>query len=470
MASVVTSDHGITLPHFSPTKTSRQLIVDGKPYLILGAELHNSTWSNAEYMSSIWPHMKEMHINTLLGAVAWESIEPYEGTFDFIENEIGIMGDTRDHSVEAESLFKQMVPDHLLTHLRTNFGHLNPAFQRKFEMFGEDTRSSQLTWTEAFGDNVWADDLFMADAFSRFVQHVAAAGRAEYDLPTFVNVALCNEDASWADDIEIPAFIPAGDYPGQYPSGGPVGHNMDIYRFNAPAIECYSPDIYLQDYEKVSECFSCQGLPLFIPEQRRDAYGTRRMWSAIGSYQAIGCAPFGIDSIDPNDCDLAAHYKLLSAISPQILDAQAHRPEDIVGFFFDEPNNQPSKKVTKVMGDFELTIERAFMFGKQGPGAGIVVRQADGTYLGAGFGFQVVFKSTNPRSTFSAVLRVEEKEVGPDGKLKTSRILNGDETNHGNFWIMPSVAPDLGIFPVPCFVPARTMIAQCTPYSIEENI
>ena len=63
--------------------SSWQLLVDGEPYLILGAELQNSSMSSALYMDTIWGKMVAMGVNTVLGPVTWEDIEPQEGTFDF---------------------------------------------------------------------------------------------------------------------------------------------------------------------------------------------------------------------------------------------------------------------------------------------------------------------------------------------------------------------------------------------------
>ncbi|CAI4212713.1 unnamed protein product [Parascedosporium putredinis] len=60
-----------------------QLIVDGKPFLMLAGELHNSSLSSAKYMDEVWTAMKDQHINTLLGSVTWEMIEPVEGQFEF---------------------------------------------------------------------------------------------------------------------------------------------------------------------------------------------------------------------------------------------------------------------------------------------------------------------------------------------------------------------------------------------------
>ena len=52
---------------------------------MLAGELHNSSLSNAAYMRTVWPNMKAANINTLLGSVTWEMIEPVEGQFNFTQ-------------------------------------------------------------------------------------------------------------------------------------------------------------------------------------------------------------------------------------------------------------------------------------------------------------------------------------------------------------------------------------------------
>lgn len=63
--------------------TATQLIVGGKPWIMLGGELHNSSSSNLEYMKTVWPKLRALGLNTALAAVSWEIVEPREGEFDF---------------------------------------------------------------------------------------------------------------------------------------------------------------------------------------------------------------------------------------------------------------------------------------------------------------------------------------------------------------------------------------------------
>ncbi len=71
------------LPHLEKRGKATQLIVDGKPFLMLAGELGNSSGSDAVYMRHIWPLLAKMHLNTVLVPAYWELIEPTEGNFDF---------------------------------------------------------------------------------------------------------------------------------------------------------------------------------------------------------------------------------------------------------------------------------------------------------------------------------------------------------------------------------------------------
>ena len=72
-----------SIPHLQKKGSATQLIVEGKPFLMLGGELGNSSSASTSYMNSIWPTLEKLNLNTILAPVYWELIEPQEGKFDF---------------------------------------------------------------------------------------------------------------------------------------------------------------------------------------------------------------------------------------------------------------------------------------------------------------------------------------------------------------------------------------------------
>src|ERR1039457_4663878 len=71
-------------PHLEKRGQATQLIVDGKPFLVLSGELSNTVSSDAERMKAVWPLLaNKVHMNTVLTGVSWDWIEPEEGKYDF---------------------------------------------------------------------------------------------------------------------------------------------------------------------------------------------------------------------------------------------------------------------------------------------------------------------------------------------------------------------------------------------------
>ena len=77
------ADQDNTIPHLSKRGAATQLMVDGRPFLMLAGELTNSSSSSTEYMKPIWPKLADANLNTVLAVVTWDLIEPQEGKFDF---------------------------------------------------------------------------------------------------------------------------------------------------------------------------------------------------------------------------------------------------------------------------------------------------------------------------------------------------------------------------------------------------
>jgi beta-galactosidase GanA len=72
-----------SVPYLHTKGSTQELVVDDKPFLVLGGELGNSTASSMECMQPFWSKFKAMNLNTILSPVYWELIEPEEGKFDF---------------------------------------------------------------------------------------------------------------------------------------------------------------------------------------------------------------------------------------------------------------------------------------------------------------------------------------------------------------------------------------------------
>ena len=70
-------------PHLVQSGGKHALIVDGAPFLILGAQTNNSS-NYPAVLPKVWPVVRELHANTVEIPVAWEQIEPQRGPVRFL--------------------------------------------------------------------------------------------------------------------------------------------------------------------------------------------------------------------------------------------------------------------------------------------------------------------------------------------------------------------------------------------------
>jgi hypothetical protein len=243
-----------------------------------------------------------------------------------VENEVGVLRDSRDRSGAANSAFAGQAPRELMAYLEKHKDTLAPELREVWAANGFKTAG---TWEEVFGAgkpasvdmpiqttsppmsaeehaSAWrklhwpVDEIFMAWHYARFVNKVVEEGKAEYNIPMYVNGWLQQPNMAW---------------PGTYPSGGPLPQVNDVWRAGAPAIDMLSPDLYLEYFEEVCERYTRNGNPLFIPETR--ASGANAL-VAFGKYGAIGFSPFGIERMVGADTELAAAYRLIGQMAPLI--------------------------------------------------------------------------------------------------------------------------------------------------------
>jgi hypothetical protein len=387
-----------------------------------------------------------------------------------VENEAGVLADTRDRSEAANMLFESEVPSSVIDTLdkAKREGSLNKHITGNFPALGADTGNipKGKSWEATFGTGIATDELFMAYHYALFINQAAAAGKAAYDIPMFTNAALRSTSRSIIDNTG------GGSEPGIYPSGGPVETVIDIYHLFAPSLDFVCPDIYFADYETMCKEYTHRGQALFVPEQRRDEPGVLRSWLAIGKYGALGTAPFGIDSITASESVYTRHYALIRAVE-QHIHAARQQGRQVTSFFFDSvPTGEQDKSVPveAVFGDWKLTIKRQWTHGHPAVGYGMIIQQphSSDSFLLIGEGYTIAFSSMDPDSTFTGLTHMHEKEVVDErtGELVTRRKFNGDETGCGQVAIMPSENPDGGWYPIATYIPSRTRIAECEVYCI----
>jgi beta-galactosidase GanA len=121
-----------------------------------------------------------------------------------VENEIGMLPSARDYYSAANTAFKLAVPQKLMTYLQQHKTQLVPEIYQSWQKNGFKTTGN---WTEIFGPGLATDEIFIAWYFARYTNEIAAAGKAIYPLPTYINAAL-----------NRPNVLP-GDYPGPGAAG-----------------------------------------------------------------------------------------------------------------------------------------------------------------------------------------------------------------------------------------------------------
>ena len=91
-------------PHLEKRGSVTQLIVEDKPWVVLGCELGNSTSSSRSDLAPYWQKLKDSGVNTVLAVVSWEQTEPTEGQFDFtvVDN---LLADARTHNMKLALLW-----------------------------------------------------------------------------------------------------------------------------------------------------------------------------------------------------------------------------------------------------------------------------------------------------------------------------------------------------------------------------
>ena len=142
-----------------------QLMVDGKPFLIIGGELGNSSASSAADIERIFPKLRRMNLNTVLVPVYWEMLEPEEGKYDFTLTDKAI-DQAHENGLKVVFLWFGAWKNSMSCYAPLWFKQNHKKYPRAVTAQGKP-----LEIASAFSDNVLAAD---KKAFTAWLDHVTA--------------------------------------------------------------------------------------------------------------------------------------------------------------------------------------------------------------------------------------------------------------------------------------------------------
>ncbi len=339
-----------------------------------------------------------------------------------MQNEVGVLGDSRDRSAAADAEFAKPVPARLGAYLQQNRDRLSPDLVKAWDAAGGKTAG---TWPEVFGAGPATDEIFMAWSYACYMDHIAAAGKAEDPLPVYTNTWIVQ---------------PEDNGPGDYPSGGPEPLVLDIWKAGAPSIDLNAPDIYLPDFAGWCGRFHRADNPLFVPESRGDAGGAANAFFAIGRHDAIGYSPFGIDNagrlltLRPDagapvpdrveNLPLPKAYAVLAQLTPLILEHQASGTISAVAL--NRAHQTESIPLGNYTVNFDLRRNRRDPSQVPALGYGLVIAVGPDEYVVAGTDIDVTF---TPRTPGPPIAGLAEVQAGQfiNGRWVPGRRLSGDD-------------------------------------------
>jgi len=489
------------------------LMVDGRPFLMLGGQIHNSSAWPTE-LPQVWRSMEALHANTVEAPVYWEQLESQPGHFDYT-NVDQIVEGARAHKLHVVLLWfgtwkngnnhyvpqwvksdtrrfpRTIRPDGepidvlspsgpnsrntleadkaafiaLMRHLKQvdgeqhtvlmmqvenesgNVGSIrdnSPDSNREFagqvpaDLLAA-THKSAGTWSQVFGGE--ADETFQAYHQAKYINEIAAAGKAEFAIPCYINV--------WIDYPAAQLSQRQLDQPGiGYPSGGPVQKLVGLWRTLAPALDMIGPDIYADDSGFVRDVIHAYHLPnnaLWIPETGRSDSFAKFFYVALGE-GALGFSPFGVDESGWNitgDEPWKAHaynFALVSPISRELAQLQF---EGKLKTAVEEPG-AATQEVD--FGAWQATV--AFGYpqndGRRAPGtkdahgSAIIAQIGPDEFLVTGIDASVTFHLPGKLPWMHSEVLSAEQGTYENDVWKPSRLWNGDETDRGlNFHQQP---------------------------------
>lgn len=347
------------IPHIQTDNNIPTLYVKDEPFFALAGELHNSSSSSLSYMQQqVWPNLKELNMNTVLLALAWESIEPEEGVyrFDLLD---GLIAQAREQGMHlvflwfglwknAESMYvPAWVKQDTDTYFRAEtvcgekINTISPlctaAVEKDAKAFAavmahireiDETESTVIfmqveneigllgtprdyseTANCAFSENI-PDPIAKEYGVTGTWKEAFAENAEEYFMAYYFAKAVEQITQAGQKEYPLPCYANAWLrqypwYPGSYPSGGPIAEVHRIWKCTAPSLFTLAPDVYVPYAAQIIDTYNYDGNPIVIPEIRKDSVTASYCLYAFGKHNAICYSPFGIEelALDPDSVD-----------------------------------------------------------------------------------------------------------------------------------------------------------------------
>jgi Domain of unknown function (DUF5597)/Glycosyl hydrolases family 35 len=371
---------------------------DGEPIDVLSPLSRNTLEADKSAFVSLMRHLKQM------------DGEQHTILLIQVENESGNIGSVRDNSAESNREFADQVPSDLLAAAHKQSG----------------------TWKQVFGAD--ADEMFQFYFQAKYINEIAAAGKAVFPIPYYINAWLDYPAAELPQrQLEMPGIA--------YPSGGAVQKLVGLWRAMAPAIDLIGPDIYADDsqfYRETMRAYHRPDNPLWIPETgRSDSFG-KFLFYALGD-GAIGFSPFGVDQSGWNilgDEPWKAHARNFALIAPMSREIAQLEFDGKLKTAVEEPG-QTAEDVD--FGNWQATV--AFGFpqpdGRRAPGtkdahgAALIGQLGPDEFLVTGVDASVNFHLPGKLPWMRSEILSAEQGSYDNGEWKPLKLWNGDETDRG---------------------------------------
>jgi len=230
----------------NPQRFKRALSPIGNELWVLSSYCKANLEADKKAFSALCRHLKEKDSaeQTIIGIQ--------------VENEPAVNGTDRDYSPEAQTIFNGPVPAKLIKAMKAaGKGPVYDIWQRA----GGKERG---TWLEVFD---WpARDVVTSWSIATYIDKVAQAGKAVYNLPMYINVAV--GVSSWHTPMPDEIFT----------SGNPLPKVLDVYKWFTPHVDMIAPDVEYNDsmaYDALCAAYSRMIILYFSLKHRR-----RRICSA----------------------------------------------------------------------------------------------------------------------------------------------------------------------------------------------